>query len=168
MVGEDEAALFVGSGNLTQSGFMTNLEIFDAVLLSKGGPHRTLAGDILRFLDGLRGLWAGTGREDLLVLDTLAEMREALERLSGGMSAEEPGSVRFLSNFGGPLLDQFREFFEGGTLYAAAPYFGGSASALRSLREKLDLRKLKVFPALHAGDALDVPLKEVTTYPVHV
>src|SRR5207248_919887 len=104
---------------------MTNVELFDAVHLSKGGPSRTLVADILRFLDGLRGLWGETGRDGLLVLDTLAEMREALERLGAGMPSEETGEVRFLTNFGGPLLDQFREFFEGGTLYAAAPYFGG-------------------------------------------
>jgi len=35
----EATALFVGSGNLTQSGFMTNPEIFDAVRLDKGGPH---------------------------------------------------------------------------------------------------------------------------------
>jgi hypothetical protein len=38
MIGEKEAALLVGSGNLTQSGFMTNLELFDAVLLD----HRAI------------------------------------------------------------------------------------------------------------------------------
>lgn len=162
MLGADEAALLVGSGNLTQSGFMTNLELFDAVRLTKGCPHRTVVEDILRFLDGLGGLWAGTGRDGLLVLDMLAEMREALEGLGAGLPPGEAQGVRFLTNFGGALLDQFREFFEGGALYAAAPYFGGSASALRSLREKLDLRKLKVFPALHAGDTLDVPVEEVT------
>src|SRR5580700_626627 len=42
LIGEDEAALLVGSGNLTQSGFMTNLELFDAVRLTKDGPHGTL------------------------------------------------------------------------------------------------------------------------------
>jgi hypothetical protein len=165
MIRDEEAALLVGSGNLTQSGFMTNLELFDAVRLTRGGPHRTLAGDILRFLAGLGGLWSGTGRDGLLVSDTLAEMQEALERLGEGMSGEEPGGTRFLTNFGGPLMDQLFEFFEGGTLYAAAPYFGGSTAALQSLRQKLDLRRLKVFPALHAGEALDVPLEELAAIP---
>jgi len=45
------------------------------------------------------------------------------------MSPGEADGIRFLSNFGAPLLDKFREFFEGGTLYVAAPYFGGSALA---------------------------------------
>jgi hypothetical protein len=108
LINDDQAALLAGSGNLTQSGFMTNLEVFDAVLLDKSGPHQALAGDILRFLDGLHGLWSGTGRDGLLVSDTLAQMREALERLRGGMSAEE-SDVRFLTRFGGPLLDQLRE-----------------------------------------------------------
>jgi site-specific DNA recombinase len=108
MIGADEAALLVGSGNLTQSGFTTNLELFDAVQFAKGGPHGTLAGDILLLLDGLRGLWAGTGRDGMLVLDTLAEMREAVEGLGSGMLPEEFPGMRFLTSFGGPLLGQFR------------------------------------------------------------
>jgi len=49
-----------GSGNLTQSGSMTNLELYNAVRLHKGGPNHILVADILRLLDRLRGLWAGT------------------------------------------------------------------------------------------------------------
>jgi hypothetical protein len=165
MIGEDAAALLVGSGNLTQSGFRTNLELFDAVQLTQDGPYRILAGDILHFLDGLIGLWAGTGNAGLLVVDTLSEMRKAMQELSAGMSAEEAGGIRFLTNFGGPLWEQFKAFFEGGTLHVAAPYFGGSVSGLRSLRETLNLQNLKVFPGIHAGEAIDVPLEDVTAIP---
>jgi hypothetical protein len=44
------------SGNLTQSRFATNLEFFDAVRLVTWRTYRTVVGDILRFLDGLREL----------------------------------------------------------------------------------------------------------------
>jgi hypothetical protein len=48
LISEDEAALLVGSGNLAQSGFMTNQELFDAVRLGKGGPRRTAMGSLHR------------------------------------------------------------------------------------------------------------------------
>src|SRR5262249_37545349 len=70
-----------------------------------------------------------------------------------------------ITSFGGPLIEQVREFFEGGTLRVAAPYFGGSVSGVRSLKEKLFLRRLHVFPSIHADNALDVPLKELRAIP---
>src|SRR4051812_22950998 len=63
LVGADEAALLVGSGNLTQSGFTQNAEIFEAVRLPRDGPHRRLATDVILFLAGLRGLWARGERD---------------------------------------------------------------------------------------------------------
>jgi hypothetical protein len=50
MIGDDQVALLVGSGNLTQSGFMDNAELFDTVVLKKGGPHRRIVEDIVVFL----------------------------------------------------------------------------------------------------------------------
>src|SRR3989442_1421728 len=38
LIGEEEGALLVGSGNLTQSGFMTNAELFDSLMFSKKAP----------------------------------------------------------------------------------------------------------------------------------
>ena len=75
-LGEGEAAILVGSGNLTRSGFMDNAELFDAVHLRKGGPHRAVAEGLIAFLAGLHGQWsAAAGDRDLLVLDSLSEMR---------------------------------------------------------------------------------------------
>jgi hypothetical protein len=85
MIGEEEATLLVGSGNLTQSGFMDNTELFDSVALKRGGPNKKVAEDIITFLSGLRGLWDGIGRErfDLLVLPWE----------TGGQGAKSPGSL---------------------------------------------------------------------------
>src|SRR5262249_38985957 len=116
LVGADEAALLVGSGNLTQSGFTQNAELFEAVRLLRDSPHRQLARDVIHFLAGLRGLWADGERDDLIVLDTLKEIQEAVEALRVGMPAHKTDDLRFLTNFGGPLWDQLREFFEGGDL----------------------------------------------------
>ena len=126
-----------------------------------------LVADILGFLGGLRGLWEGTGRDGgLLVLDVLAEIQEALAGLRAEMSIEESDEVRFLTNFGGPLIEQFRQFFEGGTLYAAAPISAARRQPFRSLQVRAGSpRELRVFPGLHAGETLDVPLEEVAAIP---
>jgi hypothetical protein len=163
MVGPEELALLIGSGNLTQSGFMTNVELFDAVRLPKDGPHKSVAQDIIQFLDGLVGLWGGGSQ--LLAVETLEDIKAAVQGLAAAMPDGDSGDVRFLSNFGVPLWDQFQAYFGGGTLYVAAPFFGGSASAVRTLQEKINPDKIKVFPAVHPGDALDVPLAELGEVP---
>jgi hypothetical protein len=38
MLGDEQVALLVGSGNLTQSGFMENVELFDSVVIRKAAP----------------------------------------------------------------------------------------------------------------------------------
>lgn len=57
MINEERVALMVGSGNLTQSGFMGNVELFDVIQIRKNekGPKGVLGG-IIKFLNGLRGL----------------------------------------------------------------------------------------------------------------
>jgi hypothetical protein len=166
MVNPNEVALLVGSGNLTQSGFMTNAELFDGVLLTTNGKNPTLVGDILRFLDGLRSLWESNEDSELLVLESLREIRDAVAQF-GSSAGEGPqdSDLRLITSFGGSLIEQVREFFEGGTLRVAAPYFGGSVSGVRSLKEKLSLRRLHVFPSIHSDNTLDVPLKELRALP---
>jgi hypothetical protein len=143
---------------------MTNAELFDGVYLSANGTNQILIADILRFLDGLQSFWEGQNRADLLVLETLREVRDAVAHLGGNIATapEKYTDARFFTSFGGPLLEQVRAFFEGGTLRLAAPYFGGSVAGVRSLKEKLSPRALKVFPSIHPDGTLDVPLKELT------
>ena len=166
-LGEGEAAILVGSGNLTRSGFMDNAELFDAVHLRKGGPHRAVAEGLIAFLAGLHGQWsAAAGDRDLLVLDSLSEMREAVHRLAAGMPPDRDPEVRFLSSYSPkPLAEQLAGVMGGGTLYAAAPFFGGSVAEVEDLRKHLNLTRVKVFPAVHGGESLDVPLQELGAMP---
>jgi hypothetical protein len=167
MVNPEEVALLVGSGNLTQNGFMTNAELFDGVYLSENGTNQILITDILRFLDGLRSFWEGQERADLLVLETLREVRDAVAQfgLSTAAAPQVYSDARFLTTFGGALLEQLRAYFEGGTLRVAAPYFGGSVSGVRSLQAEFSPRALQVFPSIHRDGSLDVPLKDLTALP---
>jgi hypothetical protein len=166
MIGEDKAALLVGSGNLTQSGIMDNAELFDAVFLEKGGAHRQVAEDVIIFLSGLRGLWAGRDGERLLCVETLREIEDAMNDLAAGMTADEESDVRFLTSFHGPLGARFAEYFEGGgSLLVAAPYFGGSIAGISSLQRQLSPAQIKVFPAVHPDRTIDISPKKLADIP---
>lgn len=161
MIGKGKAALLVGSGNLTQSGFMDNDELFDVVELIEGGPSQNIAKDIVSFLTGLRSFWPGVSPRRFLAIEILDEMQLAIEGLAGNMPNEEDPDVRFLSNFNGPLVAQFRNYFFGGTIRVAAPYFGGGTGGIRILQEKLGPTQIRVFPAVHHGNELDLSTAEL-------
>lgn len=161
MIGDGKAALLVGSGNLTQSGFMDNCELFDVVELEEKGPHKAVATDVVTFLTGLRSLWSGVDSRRLLAIETLDEMRRHLQHLADRMPNEADSSVRFLSNFSAPLVEQFGEFFVGGELHVAAPYFGGATDGVHLLQSELKPKSIRIFPAVHGGNALDVSLSDL-------
>ena len=71
VVGEDEFALLVGSGNLTQAGFMTNAEMFDALHFKPdSSPSSDLLADIRAFLTGLVDLWPSGDHQQFLCVET--------------------------------------------------------------------------------------------------
>ena len=138
LLAPEETILLVGSGNLTQSGFMDNAELFDMVRLRPGGPNRGVAEDLVRFIDGMRKLWGEDGSRAGPILETLDDMRRTVEALARRMPEDSDPTLRFLSSFGGPLADQLVPYFSGGTVYAAAPFFGGSAAAMNDLRNRVN------------------------------
>lgn len=163
MIGDGEAALLVGSGNLTQSGFMDNCELFDVVELEVDGPHKAVATDLIAFLNGMRSLWSGVESRRLLAIETLVEMRQQLEHLAGRMPDEVDPTFRFLSSFSGPLVEQFRKFFFGGHLNVAAPYFGCATNGVQLLKNELEPESLRVFPAVHGGNEVDISISDLET-----
>ena len=151
LIGEEQVVLLVGSGNLTQSGFMDNAELFDTVILEKGGNHRKVVEDIVVFLSGIRSLWTGEETERLLIVETLREMQEVLAAFAREMPTDDESDVRFLTNFHGPLSTQFQEYFsKNGTIHLAVPYFGNSITGLLSLKNTLSPVRIRVFPAIGA------------------
>lgn len=165
MIGEDKAAVLVGSGNLTQSGFMDNTELFDVVQLEVGGAFKSVAEDAAAFLAGLRSLWIGADSRRLLATETLDDMRGSLESLAKRMPDEAKPQARLLSNFGASLVEQLGQYFHGGALRVAAPYFGGSIEGVQLLKSELSAATMKVFPAVHAEAELDVPIAELQSVP---
>lgn len=51
-------------------------------------------------------------------------------------------------------------------LYVAAPYFGGSLQGVELLATRYPAARLHIFPAVHSGQATDVPLPQLhQSYP---
>lgn len=151
---DENAALLAGSGNLTQSGFMDNAELFDAVLVSKREPAaKVVLDDILTFLQGLQSMWLSEGQSDSYCLEMLEEMAGHLKTFP---TSNKSSSIRFLSSFGGPLISQLPKAAASGQLYVAAPYFGGTLDGLSLLSSRYR-NNISVFPGILPDDVIDLP-----------
>lgn len=168
LLSDDKISMLVGSGNLTQSGFIENIELFDIVELSskeqKGSKE--LAEDIIFFLMGLKEMWAGAVQGPELVLSTLDEMTDLIEQIGANLTQSEDPPIRFLSSFGGDFAEQLLERVpDCKALYVAAPYFGASVEGLSSLQETLKPQQTIVFPAVDKDGKINVRLEDVLSLP---
>lgn len=161
VVGEREVVLLVGSGNLTQAGFMTNAEVFDALHFNEDSPASPqLMESVRAFVRGLEKMWAPADAQHLLCVDILARIDEVLGRIP--VTADTKEAIHFLHSFNGPLIKQLPVVSDAEQLYVAAPFFGQSLGGLNLLLKRYPTAKLSVFPGVH-GDATDIPLKQVST-----
>lgn len=158
---DKDVSLLVGSGNLTQSGFIGNAELFDVVQFSReNAPPADLHADLLSFLSGLIGLWQGRRPTSTdLCVETLSDMRKHLETFKVDANARD--TVRFVHSFRGPLIDQMPHAPAASRLHVAAPYFGGTTAGLSLLTNRYPKASLFVYPAIHPGDELDVSPKAI-------
>jgi len=161
VVGDSEAVLLTGSGNLTQAGFMTNAELFDAVHFTPDSPPSpALLADVRSFITGLAGMWHPEEQQELLCAETLTQIEQALAGLAVA-THHEPNGVRFLHSFQGPLIEQMPAALDAKELYVAAPYFGDSLQGVELLAARYPAAKLHLFPAVHSGQATDIPLAQL-------
>ena len=159
VIGEAEAVILAGSGNLTQAGFMTNAEFFDAIHISEETPATPqLLESIRRFVGGLSQMWPSADSPHLLCVETLARIEEALAGLPTASGAEQ--AAQFLHTFHGPLIEQLPTLLNAKKLHIAAPFFGHSLGGLNLLTKRYPYAALSVFPAVH-GNATDIPLKQL-------
>jgi hypothetical protein len=157
LLSKDEMLLLVGSGNLTQPGFIENIELFDVVRVKAGSSGRELTSDVLDFLRGLAGLWRGTSDPNLLAVQTLRDMISVTAGLEAQLAPSLEPHVRFLSSFKGDFPTQFAAL-RPDIAYVAAPYFGNSSEGLERLQSTLGTRRTFVFPAIHRDGKLDLPV----------
>jgi len=162
LVSEDEAVLLVGSGNLTQAGFITNAELFDVILLSRKELNsRAIVADIQSFLKGLIGMWAVDDGMEHLCTETLKEIERSIASFPI-LAAQTDRDLRFLHSFQGDLLDQLPQGLEAQELFIAAPFFGGATTGVELFADRYTSAKLNLFPAIHGGKATDIPLKQIS------
>lgn len=161
VVGEGEAVLLCGSGNLTQAGFMTNAEYFDAVHFTAKEPQpRHLIQSLKSFVKGLATMWPQEDSQHLLCVEVLNQIADAIGVLPAFRGDEEKGPW-FIHSFGGQLIDQLPISDDVRDLYIAAPYFGNSLAGLKAVTARYKPKKLHVFPGIHGGNSVDIPLKQL-------
>jgi hypothetical protein len=161
VVGEGEAVLLTGSGNLTQAGFMTNAEMFDALHFTPDAPPSPeLLADIRSFIKGLAGMWRSEDHQQLLCVETLTHIDQALADLPMATN-HETNTIRFLHSFQRPLIEQMPGATDAKDLYIAAPYFGNSLQGVELLAGRYSTARLHLFPAVHSGNATNIPLDQV-------
>ena len=161
IVGEGEAALLVGSGNLTQAGFMTNAELFDLIhLTAREAPPAELLASIRSFIKGLAAMWPPEDAEHLLCVETLLQIEQALSEFHPATSPDAT-APRFLHSLQGPLIQQMPPAPGARDLYVAAPFFGNSLQGLNLLTARYSAATLNLFPAVHQGTATNIPLPQV-------
>lgn len=163
VVGEREAVLLCGSGNLTQAGFMTNAEYFDAIHFNAKDPQPPhLIRSLKSFVKGLASMWPPEDSRHLLCVEVLNQIADAVGVLPASHGREVDGPW-FIHSFNGPLLDQLPGANAVRDLYVAAPYFGNSLAGLKAFTGRYKPKKLHVFPAIHSGNSVDLPLKQLAT-----
>ena len=159
VVGEDEAVLLVGSGNLTQAGFINNAECFDAIHFKQEAPiEPAMLKSVQKFLTGLAQLWPEQDRKHVLCSEMLTRMSETVGNLPTATS-DSSESPRFIHYFNGKLISQLPDDPEASELFIASPYFANSLKGLDEFTRKYPKAKLNIFPAVHGQKATDFPLK---------
>ena len=104
VVGDNEVVLLTGSGNLTQAGFMNNAELFAALHFKPDAPMSAqMLADLRSFVTGLAGMWRSEDQQELLCIETLNEIDQALVGMPLA-AKNETDSSRFLHSLPAPAL----------------------------------------------------------------
>lgn len=150
MADSERLALLCGSGNMTQSGFIGNLELFDAFEVERGGEDQELAGEIVSFIEGLISLWPESEVRERPGLRSLEGMLKLARQIRDSNTPAADRSLWFLSSFGGAFGPQLSSILTCSDLKVASPYFGAGTKGVQGLRESLGNPQTEIFPALHS------------------
>ena len=157
----ESVALLIGSGNLTQSGFMDNAELFDVVEFSqKEPPPHDFLQDIINFVSGLKGLWSAPDARMVYCTQMLEDIVKHLTSFTGSATATS-STIRLLSTFGPPIIEQLPDGESVTTVRVAAPYFGGKLDGIRLFQARYPTAAFSIFPAIQ-DDAVDLPVKQLS------
>lgn len=166
MASQDKIALLVGSGNLTQSGFMQNLELFDVIQLSLPSVPKLLFEDIKSFLKGLEGHCSDLSQHYSLLNDFFSEINVLFKEFDNKIDSDEDTDVRFFSSFRGSFFDQLAQVVSNSDIYIASPYFGGSTEGFSLLYDAVKANSARVYPGIDKKDGtVNVPLHKIQSFP---
>ncbi|WAC20894.1 hypothetical protein OVA24_05795 [Luteolibacter sp. SL250] len=160
MADNDQVAVLCGSGNLTQSGFINNLELFETFEVFRGGGDRELCRELTEFVKGLLGMWSLREQQERPGLKTIVSMIRLLEDLHESNQAQKSRKLWFLSSFQGGFAEQLAKVVDCRELRVASPYFGGGLEGVKNLARTLGAKDIEVFPAKQ-GEGVDLEPKEL-------
>lgn len=161
-VSDTDLAILVGSGNLTQSGFIQNAEYFDMLHFSEEAPpSEAVLDDIRSFVDGLTAMWSKEDQGQLICVELLRQIGKALSSFRGAGAMDSLSSVRLLHSFSGALHEALPEIEGCSDLYMAAPFFGGKSRGVDLLRTRYPDARLHLYPAIHSNGEVDLPVSQI-------
>lgn len=160
MADNDRAAVLCGSGNLTQSGFINNVELFETFEVTRDGNDRELCDELVDFVKGLLGMWSEHEQHDRPGLKSIVSLIHLLENLRESNREAASRKLWFLSSFGGGFGEQLAQVVNCKELRIASPYFGGGLGGVKNLAAALGVKDVEVFPAIQ-GSGLDLEPKEL-------
>jgi len=101
-------------------------------------------------------MWPAKESQYLLCVERLIQIADALAAFPTSPEAAQD-APQFIHSFAGPLLGQLPPATSVKALYVAAPFFGNSLEGINALTSRYKPTSLHVFPAIHSGEATDLP-----------
>lgn len=150
---EEKVALLVGSGNLTQSGFIDNVELFWATQLDHNLNIGAISDDIRLFLDGLKALVDKNIPSSQLANNLIDAIYKLIPEGNGDRSPP-----RFLTSFQASLATEIQHYGTGGKLFVSSPYFGGDLEGYKLLIDTIKPSKVTLCPGIMRDGHVDVDL----------
>lgn len=145
LVGEQEARVAIGSGNLTMAGWHGNAELL-TVLRANGEGGPTVIAEVAAFL---RRLAVSPITFSPGTVEALARVADRLDQIPAG----DPGP-RLLDNLESPIFEALPELTTD-ELICSAPYFDADLTAIGRLVDRFSPRQLSVL--LESRTSVDGP-----------
>jgi len=152
---EEKVALLVGSGNLTQSGFIDNVELFWATHLDHNQNVGAISDDIRLFLDGLIALVDKNIPSIQLAQSLMNALYNLIPEGNGDRSLP-----RFLTSFHASLPTEIQHYGAGGKLFISSPYFGGGLAGYELLVDTIKPSNVTLCPGMMREGHVDVDLQK--------
>ncbi len=150
---EEKVALLVGSGNLTQSGFIENVELFWATQIEHNQNVGAISDDIRLFLEGLIALVDRNIPSSQLAQSLINTLYNLVPE--GNDNRFPP---RLLTSFHESLPSEIKRYGTGGKLFISSPYFGGDLAGYKLLVDTIKPSKVTLCPGMMRDGQVDVDL----------